>query len=520
MKLGRYYFSFLAFMLTISLTSCNLLVDFSFKETFEDYEAFQPDEGNNYSKVSDFRFNLQNINASQSMINLPSVGESRILVVPVKLNDGPSWSVTMLENVNLAFFGEALETGWQSVKSFYETSSYGKLTLTGEVAPVFNVDYTITDLALASKKSSGSSDEYRPDEIVLSLFQKDESYDTYRINNDMNKDGYIDSTVFVYSNAINNNLGYWAWVYWASGKPTGEVPIVNSYMWASYNFINGGQMQDISNNSYPYDSYGDKVDAHTIIHESGHLLGLDDYYCYDDENNWDPSGSIEMHSNNVGDENIFSKMALGWVEPYYVKSSNIGDKVELTLRSSSKYGDAIILNDGWNGTPCDEYIIIEYYSPSYLNYKDALSSYAGNGFRMYTTSGFRIYHIDARVAELSSSVRNPTFKRYVDDISSNGIYVIGASNSMSRSHLINNKGDFKLVHLLEAGGKNTFIQSASTKKKVTATNETLFKKGSSFKANDNFFYYGDRFNDFTKVGYQITIGECAEAYGSLTIEKI
>lgn len=138
MKLGRYCFSFLAFMLTISLTSCNLLVDFSFKETFEDYEVFQPDEGNNYSKVSDFRFNLQNINASQSMINLPSVGESRILVVPVKLNDGPSWSVTMLENVNLAFFGEALETGWQSVKSFYETSSYGKLTLTGEVAPVFN----------------------------------------------------------------------------------------------------------------------------------------------------------------------------------------------------------------------------------------------------------------------------------------------------------------------------------------------------------------------------------------------
>ncbi len=520
MKLGRFCFSFLVFALTSSLTACNLLVDFSFKETIEDYEAFQADEGANYNKVDNFRFNLQDINASQGMINLPSTGQSRILVVPVKLSDGPSWSDIMLENVNLAFFGKSEETGWQSVKSFYETSSYGKLTLSGEVAPVFNVNYSIVDLALASKKSSGSNSEYRPDEIVVSLFQKDESYDSYRINNDSNQDGYIDATVFIYSNAINNDLGYWAWVYWASGKPSGEIPIINSYMWASYNFINGNQVQDVSNNHYPYASYGDKVDAHTIIHESGHLLGLDDYYCYDNEFNWDPSGSIEMHSNNIGDENIYSKMALGWVEPYHVKVSNIGEKVDLTLRSSSKYGDAIVLNDGWNSTPCDEYIVIEYYTPTYLNYKDALSSYEGNGFRMYTTSGFRIYHIDARVAELTNSVRNPIFKCYVDEISKGGLYVIGASNSASRSYLLNNKSDFKLVHLLEAGGENTFIQSASTNKKVTATNETLFKRGNSFKANDNFFYYGDRFNDFTKVGYQITIGECTDAYGSLTIEKI
>ncbi len=520
MKLRRFCFSFICLLSTVLISSCSLFGDFLLKEEISDYDAFQPDEGSFYKKVDSFRFNLQDINASQGAINLPSTGNSKILVVPVELSDGPSWTEAMLDNVNLAFFGKAEETGWQSVKSFYETSSYGKLSLDGEIAPTLKVPYTVLELSALGKKVSGTTADYRPDEIVVPIFEKDDSYDTYRLNHDTNKDGFIDSTVFIYSNPINSNLGYWAWVYWASGKATPERPVVNSYMWASYNFINGTQMQDPSNNRYPYAAYDDKVDAHTIIHESGHLLGLDDYYCYDDENNWDPSGAIEMHSNNIGDENIYSKMALGWVSPYYVKTSNLGEKVELTLRSSSKYGDAIILNDGWNGTPCDEYIVIEYYTPTYLNYKDALTSYAGNGFRMYTTPGFRIYHIDARVAELTNSVRNPTFKCYVDDIDEKGLYVIGASNSSSRSYLASHKEDFKLVHLLEAGGKNTFIKSATLNMKVTATNETLFKDGDTFKANSEFFYYGDRFNDFSKVGYKITIGECKDAYGALTIEKI
>ncbi len=519
MKFRRLYFSFLALGLVTLLTSCNIFGDFILKESIDDYDSFQPDEGTGYKKIESFRYNLQDINASQGAINLPSTGNSKILVVPVQLTDGPSWDESMLNNIRLGFFGSAEETGWQSVKSFYETSSYGKLSLSGEVAPVLKVPYSVTQLANKGKTVSGGTVDYRPDEVVVPIFEKDDSYDSYRLSHDTNNDGFIDSTVFIYSNSINSSLGYWAWVYWASGAASVDRPAVNSYMWASYNFIYGNQMQDVTNNRYPYAAYDDKVDGHTIIHESGHLLGLDDYYCYDDDYNWDPSGSIEMHSNNVGDENIYSKLSLGWVEPYYVKTSKTGEKINMTLRSSSKYGDAIILNDGWNGTPCDEYIIIEYYTPTYLNYKDAIAAYPGNGFRMYTVSGFRIYHIDARVAELTSS-RNPTFKNYVDNITSTGLYVIGASNSASRSYLNVHEDDFKLVHLLEAGGKNTFVQAATSNKKVTATNETLFKSGNTFKANNNFFYYGDRFNDFSKVGYKITIGECAEAYGTLTIEKI
>ncbi len=508
------------------MSSCNALDIISFQENIDDIDAFQDDNGNGYNKISNFKFNLADVNKSVGQISLQSVGESKILVVPVECSDGPKWTSDMLNRVNIAFFGKAEETGWQSVSSFYETSSYGKLKISGSLAPTLKLNYTVDSLAVANIVDNSS----RPDEVVYKIFEKDATYDDLRKEYDTDDDGYVDSVVFVYSNKIDTDdfsylgktieNGYWAWVYWGDSKYIGASnPIINSYMWVSYNFIYG--TQSVQSN-YPYAAYTseNKVDSHTIIHETGHLLGLDDYYSYD-ENSWDPSGAIEMHSNNVGDENIFSKMSLGWVEPYYVKIANKGDKVNLTLRSSAKYGDAILLNDTWNNSPCDEYIIIEYYSPNLLNYKDAIKPYAGNGFRMYTESGFRIYHIDSRVVELVEKVRNGyTIVGFADELKEGSLYKVGPSNSPSKAYLNSHEDDFKLVHLMEAGGENTFIESSKTGSPIPANNDTLYKNGSSFKANKNFFYYGDKFNDGTVVGYKISIGQCEKTYGTLTIEKL
>ena len=63
-------------------------------------------------------------------------------------------------------------------------------------------------------------------------------------------------------------------------------------MWVSYDFVNDKYLD-----FYNYN----KLDTHTFVHESGHLLGLNDYYCYDTENTWDPAGVLDMQSYNVGD---------------------------------------------------------------------------------------------------------------------------------------------------------------------------------------------------------------------------
>ena len=130
------------------------------------------------------------------------------------------------------------------------------------------------------------------------------------------------------------------------------------------------------------------LNAETIIHETGHILGLDDYYDYDDQKGPDGGlGGGDMMDYNIGDHNPFSKILMGWVTPYVVTKSTT-----INLDSFASTGECILLIDEYS-TIYDEYYLLDYYTPNSLNKLEA--GYNG----LFSISGIRIYHVDARITK-------------------------------------------------------------------------------------------------------------------------
>lgn len=471
---------------------------------------------------------LRDSNEQIGWNTLNSTGNQKVLVVPVHFKKETNWSTKMLSDLELVFFGKSKYTAWESVSSYFNKSSYGNLNLTGEVFDtVLEVDMTASSYNsnYINWYNNGGSVSYDPGKYIGGLFYNSlNSNDMKKLQEyDQDKDGYIDAIIFCYSNAFSNDGSgaYWAWCSSADNKANLQGPTVNNYMWLSYEFIHEG--------------YGNNaIDAHTFIHEMGHILGLDDYYCYDSYEEgyggnypWNCAGELDMQSYNVGDHNIYSKFSLGWLEPKWIKESG-----EVKLRPSNQYGDAILLKDSWNGTIFDEYILIEFYTPEGLNEKDATSQYSGRD-KMYSQSGLRIYHVDARLANLTYNSRTGlVFKNYavtaeniVSVFKSNNYGYIPASNSVQRSYLSSNQEKDRLLHLIDAGGNNTIAKGLSNRDNYGGTyanrNSTIWQEGKTFTATSAFFMNGNNtFNDGSKVGYSVTVGAIENGEITINIQKL
>ena len=464
-------------------------------------------EGEGFELV-DPKYTMRQNSENAGWNTLNSTGDQKILVVPVKLSGESSWTQTKLDNVNKVFFGEASDTSWQSVKSFFETSSYGNLHITGEVLPEFSSSYSYASLMAKGQSSSDAIAEEFNAKTTLTNDQR-KAYD-------QDGDGYLDAVVFLYQPVPtdSNSDSFWAWCFATELSASKLKPAVNNYMWASYDFINDTYTKDTVFGKVP-----SGLEAHTYIHETGHLLGLDDYYSYDDSSTskpWDCAGDREMQSFNIGDHNIYSKMALGWVDPYYVTGS-----CEIKLHTSALYGEAILIKDDWNKSIFDEYLMIEYYTPNGLNKQDSQYSYDSRN-KMYEGSGLRIYHIDARLVKgIYVSGSSYSNRGYSSDWVKNNT-IIGASNSLNRSYLTSTQaknGKVRYVHLLDSGKNNTLsngVNGTGDYSSITVSksqglkinpDKTLWTKGQTFEATSDFFANGTKFNDGTALNYTITVGE-------------
>ena len=455
---------------------------------------------NGYYKATTQTLDLHDVRKSYVFNDLPSVGDVNILVVPVRFKDSTyvedkfcSYD-EMKENIEKAFFGEDYETGWESLSSYYEKSSYNKLHINGEVTDWFTLDLTFLETASLSYREYADPTNYVVREI--DKWYKENYGDTDEF--DSNSDGYIDCVWMVYDAPSKNEYGidwaYTTWDYFKQDEPDVDSPIPYAYAWASVDFLYTGKYVDENNNPL--------MDAHTMIHETGLVLGLEDYYDYD--RIMGTAGGLDMMDNNIGDHTAYSKYSLGWIEPYVVY-----DNVEITIKPFESSGDAILIKDNWNHSPFDEYLLIEFYTPTGLNELDSLGKYAGFYPQMFQTNGIKIYHIDSRLGYYEG----PSFKYYTDIIDDKDdgwdtSTQLAHSNTSSESC---NK-DYKLVRLLERGGTN-FLNS----KGVAAKDSMLFKEGDVFDPFDfNLVLDEDEhFNDGEYINYIIEIVKITDEEATL-----
>ena len=331
---------------------------------------------------------------------LDSTGDKKILVVPVQFSDFTIQQLGVnpeeyVSNLNKAFFGSVKNNKYVSVAEYYNRSSYGKLRISGKVCDQFYTYPKRVDEINQYKLSRDTVQECYNKVLTWYEDTYHESLEEYE-----NENGEVALyLVYTYPTELNTQNPKFFWAYTFQDKPLS---------WSSYSFMN-------TLAGYP--------DAHTFIHETGHLFGLVDYYPADesDISNLvaEPSGRIDMMDCSVGDHTALSKMWLDWARPYWVTGKS--DSTEITIRSLVDTGDLILINDLWNGTVFDEYYLVEFYSPTGLNYFD--TNTGNNLAKLPTLPGVKIYHVDARLGYYVTDAKAKTqkiFDHYCDELGKAG----------------------------------------------------------------------------------------------------
>ena len=427
----------------------------------------------------------------------PSLGEQKILVVPVQLAGSTSfeWNEAELQAVEEATFSY---DRFDSLVSYYERASNGRLCLSGEVAGTMdNMFQSSYSESYLSNDPDGSRLLALFEECLDWLYAQDIDLDSY----DSDDDGHIDSIHFFVDGGGNADWQSSLWPHMATvamEAGTLEEPTIMSYSLSNLGFLGSSSI--------------------ATIHEQGHIYGIEDYYDY--SGYIDCLGGFDMQDMNMGDWNSFSKMALGWVDPLYA-NLELGEEIEIELAPAALGGSPLLLATDWNGTAYDEYILLELFSRygnNEISWDEYSSSYGDLG-----EGGIRLYHVDARMWGKGQAFGNAYYEGNPADINwghlgvnpLNASYDVAASNTYSQSSPADRR--FSLLHLLEADGTYTFQNGEFEEKGYLfgADNSTLFYPDASHGAFDMkrfaaFFVNEDDegrglFNDGSAFGYAIRI---------------
>lgn len=501
-----------------------------------------------YNDLSGWLSNNENV--------CPSVGDVNLLVIPVHLPGSSFNTPEVKEDIEKVFFGkDDSDNGYMSLSEYYYESSFGKLNFQGFVTDWFDVTkYTnIKSLDDITMGTNGT--------IVTEILREatEWAFDTYdslnRKDYDQNNDGSIDGIWLVYDhyNYFNQfliepdssegdlNEAFWNYTSWDwyGDSPNLDVPTTSGFSWASFDQIysayaeyNEYDVPDFTNlDSIP-------LDSHTFIHETGHLLGLDDLYTSDGRS---PTGRSTMMDQNIGDLDPYSKLVLGWVTPYVVYGSSeilltqnmyddhsvivIPSNYEEISTEIENLSDEEKENYIYEFNPFSEYLIVDLYSPLGLNYKDTYGNedgyYVHGREACVASTGVRIYHCDSRIFKCTVVNYDGGQKLYwnEDNLEWNGeeltkdqaiMTCISNDRTESSSFGLPQSYDyFERLRLLEATGTNTFDLASTGLVNGYASKDTLRNIGSKefniYTFGYQFFNGNYTFNDGNELPFKIKV---------------
>ena len=456
--------------------------------------------------------------------NCPTTGTPKVLIIPIWFTDSTTYisnskKESVRSDIEKAYLGTSEQTGWRSVKTYYEDLSGGRLHLTG----------TVTDWYSCGKASTAY---YTDSNATTTLVETASNYyftnhsGDPRTNYDSDGDGYLDAVLLIYAapdyTALDDNdaENLWAYCYWLqdTSKKSVSSPGANVFFWASYDFMySSGSSASAATGQSGYgtgDTSNCSIDAHTFIHEMGHVLGLEDYYDYSNQCN--PAGGFSMQDYNVGSHDAYSAMAYGYVDPYVPTQTMT---IELKPFQSDK--EVILLSNHNNtfNSPFDEYLLLEYYTPTGLNEFDTIHQYGGRYPQGPTTSGIRLWHVDARLTYKSSSsystnlVTNPT-KGNVYHAMSNTYYSAKAKDYCSP--LGSGYYDFNILQLIR-NYSSTYKPTDDFSASALFTAGTTFSMSAS-KYSGQFVKSG-KLNSNSALGWTFTVNSCTSSGARITVTK-
>ena len=444
------------------------------------------------------------------------------LIVPVWFTDSNNYisnKKAVRDDIEKAYLGTNEETGWRSVKTFYEEEGRGRYTLTG-----FTTDWFECNLP-SRNYYSGQLGSSRVETLVKSAVKWYKT--TYGVEDmkgfDADSNGYIDAVVLIYgapdygATENYNASNMWAYTSWLCDEKNRSYddPGANAFFWASYDFMYG---EDHPHNStyHSGDTRYCELDTHTYIHEFGHVLGLNDYYDYSQQ--YSPAGGFSMQDQNVGSHDPYSLLTYGFIDPYIIT-----DEATITINDFQSSGDVVLLANKTINSPFDEYILLELYTPTGLNEFDTMYQYCGAGVKGIDDVGIRIWHVDGRLVYAANEydfddkkiTTNPLIEGYkVWNMMSNTYYSYQDDGAYG-SPLGKNYMDYNELQLIRNDTKTTH------KDKNHFSSKCLFKEGDTFSVNKfqkQFFnqYY---LNDGSYFSFKVEVTKIEDNKATLTITK-
>lgn len=458
-----------------------LTVRFS-NDTYKKEKTFyRPEEVN-----LDFNLNTLMDRSVSSFHQTPSLGEVPLLVVPVVLNgfeDGAT-----LENhkkIEEAFFGKTKNSEDLpnvSLRSYYYYSSYKQLHFVGAVTPYF---YPSKEGFMGySNPYSFSLDtpaSIAKDALSWAKNKLGMNLDSF----DSDNDGFVDGVWLIYLESDSKELTgngnpFWPFTTAKNAIPgTKEDPAINVFSWTGASHIWGRNAGESMVKKLGYD-------PSVLFHETGHLLGLQDYYSYDahtaSDGYYAPLGHLDTMDQDVGDHSPYSKMLLGWIKPYVVLGN-----AEISIPSSQKkdsffllpYDDKDYQTDSFGRirlNPFDEYLLLDYYT--YDNLLKNGREKNGQNLAFPEIEGGRLYHADARVLYYQNS--KLSLPSDPDDVlHSNTLIFRAITNSQSGSR---KESTYGVTGLEDYFDEIRLISKDKTKidGNNSMANSTLFHAGDSF----------------------------------------